>query len=89
MNKHTNEFEKPETLTTNQARQGQPSYVFRVLILSIVLVVILFFSAYLLAESEDNDGQTASLITGDSLFTGDIVAEIQLPTIAPNAQFAN
>ncbi|MDF2370964.1 MAG: hypothetical protein P1V21_09235 [Rhizobiaceae bacterium] len=83
MNKHTNEFEKPEMLTKNQARQGQTSYVFRVLIVSIVLVFILFLSAYLLAESDDNDSETASL------FTGDIVAEIQLPTLAPNAQFSN
>ncbi|MDF1775274.1 MAG: hypothetical protein P1V13_04545 [Rhizobiaceae bacterium] len=83
MNKHTNEFEKPEMLTKNQARQGQTSYVFRVLIVSIVLVFILFLSAYWLAESDDNDSETASL------FTGDIVAEIQLPTLAPNAQFSN
>ena len=81
--KHTNDFEQPETLTPNQARQGQTSYVFRVLILSIVLVFILFLSAYLLAESDEDNGATASL------FTGDVVAEIQLPTIAPNAQFTN
>lgn len=83
MNKHSNEFEQPETLTKNQARQGQTSYVFRVLMVSIVLVVILFASAYFLAESNDDNAETASL------FTGDVVAEIQLPTIAPNAQFTN
>lgn len=83
MNKHTHEFEQPETITPNQARQGQPSYVFRVLMVSIVLVVILFASAYFLAESTDDNAETSSL------FTGDVVAEIQLPTIAPNGRFTN
>ena len=47
--------EKPQILSTTQARQAQRTFGLRVLVISLALVIVMFIIAYTFSETTDSD----------------------------------